>query len=918
MASELELIGREPELSEIRRKLRAASTGRGQVVAVVGEAGIGKSRLAAEAAESATVQGFATGVGAYSEGIASPSLWGWLQALRALGIDARRPDQSMFETFIEVSNRLRMQALKAPLLVALEDIHWADTESLQLLEFLTAELADSPILVIVTARPPSPQTTVQRAISSIGRAHGGSIVELLPLSANEARALVRVHVPPSVDDARVEHICQRSGGIPLFAVELAKASSNSEVPASLLSIIGDRLSSAPTPTRRLIQAAAAAGDSASLTVVADASGVSREEAVASVGVAVHAGLLEPVADAVLRFRHSIVREAVLAQTEPQELLALHRELASAFERRGAGSVEDLSAAAHHSVLAMPIFEPERALALCVAAGSAALTRNEFELGSEHFEDALKALALCDVGAEPKALTLMKAGQARSVAGNIRGGKELLAEAVELSRVCQNPSLFASAALAYAQLEEVGLAQPQRVRWLQEALRNPLPDDLRLRLQAKLAESLKHSGQAGGDALSAATLQQSRAVGDKQTVALALEGRLWALRDAPLLAERLELSRELLDLGEQLHEDRHVVSALRWLVTTAFESADGFELRNAVRTHARRAEVVRDPLLLWRSANHDVALHLLDGDFGEAETALERSRELGNRLQSRGRAAFHAVQLYGIRRMQGRLEEIEDGFRSSVTKANTAPGIYALLAAAAVSAGRLDQAHRDVSTLLKRVAPGRVVESMGRGPAYLLGEAAAATGDSALLERMWRELEPFRDEVATFAGHLTPLGPVARVLGHLAAAQRRREDAERCFQRALEICVRLGSEPMRAEVTADYGEFLLERAASSAAKGEALDLVESANAEALRLGMRHVSARCRALLPGSTSRAPAGLTAREVEILRLLAGGGSIRGVADGLVLSDRTVERHITNIYNKIGARNRSEATAFAARHGLI
>jgi DNA-binding NarL/FixJ family response regulator len=124
--------------------------------------------------------------------------------------------------------------------------------------------------------------------------------------------------------------------------------------------------------------------------------------------------------------------------------------------------------------------------------------------------------------------------------------------------------------------------------------------------------------------------------------------------------------------------------------------------------------------------------------------------------------------------------------------------------------------------------------------------------------------------------------------------------------------------MRVEVTADYGKFLLERAASSAVKGQALDLVESANEVSLRLGMRHVVARCQALLPGSASRAPAGLTAREVEILRLLAAGGSIRSVADALVLSDRTVERHITNIYNKIGARNRSEATAFAARHGLV
>jgi DNA-binding NarL/FixJ family response regulator len=83
-------------------------------------------------------------------------------------------------------------------------------------------------------------------------------------------------------------------------------------------------------------------------------------------------------------------------------------------------------------------------------------------------------------------------------------------------------------------------------------------------------------------------------------------------------------------------------------------------------------------------------------------------------------------------------------------------------------------------------------------------------------------------------------------------------------------------------------------------------------------MQHVAGRCQDLLAGERHRRPGGLTPRELQILGLLAAGGSNRKVAEALVLSDRTVERHITNIYNKIGAHNRSEATAFAVRHGVV
>ena len=167
--------------------------------------------------------------------------------------------------------------------------------------------------------------------------------------------------------------------------------------------------------------------------------------------------------------------------------------------------------------------------------------------------------------------------------------------------------------------------------------------------------------------------------------------------------------------------------------------------------------------------------------------------------------------------------------------------------------------------------------------------------------------------------------MTRYLGLLATVQGWWEEAQRHFDAALQLNVQIGALPQVAHTRRDYAAMLLARSRRDD-RARARELVEQALATYRELGMERHAATAQALLaeprlgtaPQPVPMYPAGLTQREVEVLRLIASGRTNREVGEALVLSVRTVERHITNLYGKIDARGKADATTFALRHGLI
>jgi DNA-binding NarL/FixJ family response regulator len=163
------------------------------------------------------------------------------------------------------------------------------------------------------------------------------------------------------------------------------------------------------------------------------------------------------------------------------------------------------------------------------------------------------------------------------------------------------------------------------------------------------------------------------------------------------------------------------------------------------------------------------------------------------------------------------------------------------------------------------------------------------------------------------------GSISRNLGLLATTMRRWEDAERHFQDALAMNARMGARPWVAWTQHDYAKMLLARHRRGD-RGRALELLTPALAAAQEMGMKRLEEKVQALLDslrGVTPPHPGGLTDREVEVLRLIAAGKSNQQIADELVISLYTVARHVSNVFVKTGAANRTEAAAFANLHGL-
>lgn len=197
-------------------------------------------------------------------------------------------------------------------------------------------------------------------------------------------------------------------------------------------------------------------------------------------------------------------------------------------------------------------------------------------------------------------------------------------------------------------------------------------------------------------------------------------------------------------------------------------------------------------------------------------------------------------------------------------------------------------------------------------------ACAYLGDRARAARLYALLESYPDANIVQPWVNGWRGPVAYHLGLLAATLKRWDTAEEHFRAALALTRRTRDRPYEAHVLRAYGGMLLTRH-EDGAQSRAHALLTEALALYDRLGMAHFAAKTRRLLARpEAAPAPAGLSAREVAVLRLIAAGKSNREVAERLTISVNTVFQHVRSILNKTGCTNRTEAAAYALRHGLV
>jgi DNA-binding CsgD family transcriptional regulator len=310
-----------------------------------------------------------------------------------------------------------------------------------------------------------------------------------------------------------------------------------------------------------------------------------------------------------------------------------------------------------------------------------------------------------------------------------------------------------------------------------------------------------------------------------------------------------------------------------------------------------------------------AIALCDGDLEEAEAMAARSHESGRLLTGRDASGIYGIQMFGIRREQGRLAELAPAVRILAGEADRAgpwrPGLVAVMA----ELGMEREARRELSKLAAEGIDGFRV-SLWLATLTYLTDACAALDDEAMAAIVYPELEPLAGGNVMIGHMVACYGAADRYLGMLAATLGESGRAEEHFERAMAQNRRMGTSTWVAHTAYEYGRFLLGRGRGSRDRAEAL-LGEAAGL-AERIGMEGLLGKIGLLgVPATGGGLPSGLSPREAQILELVARGLSNREIGEELSISEHTAANHIRSILRKTDCANRTEAASYAHRHGL-
>jgi DNA-binding CsgD family transcriptional regulator/tetratricopeptide (TPR) repeat protein len=978
-------VGRTNELARLGELLARAVDGEPLVALVGGEAGIGKTRLAEQLAATARERGVRVlGGGCVPLGEEGLPFAPVIEALRGLAGDldadelqavagpARQelarlvPDLAvngvagataevaagagqgrLFELLVGVIGRL---AASAPLLWVLEDLHWADRSTRDLVAYLATYLRSGRVLLVGSFRSDELDRLhpLRRLLAELTRNRRVVRLQLERFTRAEVAEQLAGLLGTDPPVRLVDDVYARSEGNPFFAEELLLAGASDDdgrvaLPPSLREVLLTRVVRLGRDTQQLLRVAAAAGPGVTQLLLAAVAGMDDQQLLEGLREAVDQQLLlpDPGGDGYL-FRHALVAEAVYSELLPGERVRLHTALAGALEAGLAGGAPASRAArlAYHWAAAG---DQPRALTASVQAAAAAEQVYAFAEAELQLE---RVLALWDrvPDAEERTgmdrpLLLSRCAEAAYAAGDAARAAELVRQALPLvDEACQPQR----AGLLHEQLARCLriLGDPAALDAQHQAVRlvPPEPSVERARVLGSLALYLlvlvSRFEEARGlaeEAIAIAVKVGARA--EEANARTTLGGALGYLGDPDAGLAELEAARRLAtQAGDVMVVLWAILSRSDWLVATgrldqaATVALDGIQEAHRlglVRTFGPvLANIVTEALIAlgrWDQAERVSREGLETSPSGPARVVLS----LGRAALELGRGDLDAA--------EARLQAARRLLLASIPEAQTAGSLFYGLAELALWRGDLNQAKELVAEA------GPLVEANPRyaAPIYALGVRVEA--DRAELARARHPGQPVGDDATatTLLDRLAQAaaGPAAAGLPELAAwhalglaertRQQGRPDPAACAA-AVAAWERLGQPYRAAYAGLRHAEAIL---ASAGDRDTAAVVLRHAAEITGRLGARPLDSEIHALarrarldLAPPAPPAPAaqlGLTPREAEVLALVAAGHSNRQIAQALFISPKTASVHVSNILAKLGVAGRVEAAAIAHRLGL-
>lgn len=848
-------IGRERELELLDDLRRSASSGRGTVVVVSGEAGMGKTRLAVEAARRAAGAGMVVAETSCRVDVGVPGSWPWRAVLDTLARgdagEARleqalaAADADRFTHFAAVADLMRAALGRAPACVVLDDLHRADVGTLLLTRFLVRALRAEPFLLVLTRRTDSPDDPA--ALGLIEEIEAEAVtVPLRHLDLAETRELLDAFGIDDVDGSLLDAVHRVTGGNPLFLRRLASLGApgpGRSLPDGIRVAILEALGRLSPEAQAIVRTSAVVGLAPSVREAAAVAEVDPREVVAAQSEAAAVGLVEREPIDRLAFTHEVVRSVLADSLDPVARLDAHARAAEAVvPHPESASPGRLAARARHLLAAAPRSTADSLAAVeaCRTAAAALMGELAYEQAETLLSAAVELHETAGLGSPSAELLAAWAGATLS-GGHLANARERWALVATAAREEGDTRLFAEAALGLGGhwvYERRSHAERMRVLGMQRdalAALGEVDVSLRCRLAARLAAEAVYDGASHTPVFEA--LETARRCGDPVALAEVLS-----------LSHHALLAPEHLDLRQQLAEEMVAVAAaadvgvlaligLCWRVVDLVHAGDPRAERELAELR-ERADALMCRNVLYIVAAMEVMLLIRAGRLAEAEEAAGRCFELGTSVGEADAFGYFSAHLFVIRWVQGRDGELLEAAYEVANSPTLVPAEFSLRASALLITARQGQHQRAADGLAQLVGPG--LESLPRSSTWMAGitavvETASIVGDADLARQGYDLLVPFADRPVVPSLGVVCLGSTERTLGMAAATFGDLDAAVEHLDRAVAANRRLGNRPMAALSSADAALVRIRRdAADDVAR--ARELLGQAVAEGEEMGL----------------------------------------------------------------------------------
>jgi DNA-binding CsgD family transcriptional regulator len=883
-------VGRQRELERLLALLERAEHGRGGIFLVGGAPGIGKTSTVRAFAAAARARGNAVLWGACYEGGSAPPYIPWVEALSgfaraiepewlqgelgpgapllaqlvpdlAAAVAESSPPSALagaFEHYLlfdAVSRLLVAVAEQQPVVIAFDDLHWADGDSLALLRHVSRLTHRARILLVLAYRHEQIDagTSLRNELAGLRREADCESLTLAGLDTEAVAEVLAAVAGRAAPEPVARAVKDETGGNPFFVQEMARHLAATDalghvpaagagpaatvalgVPEGIRQMLSRRLARLSAQTLETLHHASAFAGAAPFAVLAALSDVDEDALLDSIDEALAAGMLMavPARRESYAFTHAIVRHAVYDDISPGRRVRLHRRIGEAIERVCTADLDHhLAELAHHYLLAAPGGDATKAVEYARRAAERARALHAYDEAARLFDLSLRALEMeASADSYEQCELLLALGEARNRTGQPEEAKPHFAHAGAIARGLRThngdvraPLLLARAALGYGgNTEEKFENDPAWLRLLDDALEAVGPDDsaVRSRLLARAARVtywLRSAEQS--DVMSVEALAMARRVGDPAALAAALSARQYVVTSSPNVAERHALCDELFELGKASGDTDITMTAARWRLAALLETGDIAALDVELEAFARRAEELQQPYYRWCTGVFRAMRALLEGRFAEAEQLSAAAREIGRPVDPPESSAIAFVHLGIIRLEQDRIGEMVEPYTYLAGQYPRILATRAMLALALSESGRKDDAWIPYEPL-RRNGFGEL-----QGGPYHLMDLAALTGACVSLGdgqgalTLYRRLLPF-DGLVIITGLAQAMrGAVAHHLGLLAATARGRgqalpdeaptwETAHRHFDGARVLYEQMGARPWTARACADQAAAVL--------------------------------------------------------------------------------------------------------------